>query len=105
MDQINDSRVNAVAAVREYSSRVVFILGYIAQLCGPFPRLKHFETAAILESLHMATNCMSQGSLNMIAQCSSAPLINIIARMRASMLRGTVDTLSKVPELSQILSD
>ena len=93
---INTSGVSARVACKEYNSKAVSVLAYVAQVSLPPKNLTQIELAALTKLLHLATSSMSYSSLMYCKHHMGLNFIPLGPYFEAIRVRAGVSTLKDV---------
>ena len=101
VDQIARSGDSAAVSFRQYSSKAVSVLGYVAQLVPPPDNIDSIELGAMNKVGHMATNSISRKAFHYVSDVFALGARSLKATLQASMLRTALATCSDFgPSLS-----
>jgi len=105
VDQIARSGDSAAVSFRQYSSKAVSVLGYVAQLIPPPANIDSIELGAMNKVGHMATNSISRKAFHYISEQLGLGARSLKATLQASLLRTALATCSDFGPSLSLLHD
>ena len=86
-DEINQCGAPAALSIRQYNSKAVPVLSYVAQFCDPPSSMVHVETAALTKVLRFPTNAFCGRTVQFMRQRLEVNVTSVIDMMHAVKIR------------------